>query len=97
MSRNNPQSNKVPGGVPSAHVDTSIKDLLPDPSQLPEFDFTGTPELAKYPDYINAASELLDANVENGFGNRIAISYEQKSWTYKQLLELSNQIARVLV
>ena len=97
MSRNNPQSNKVPGGVPSAHVDTSIKDLLPDPSQLPEFDFTGTPELAKYPDYLNAASELLDANVENGFGNRIAISYEQKSWTYKQLLELSNQIARVLV
>ena len=97
MSKNNPQSNKVPGGVPSAHVDTSIKDLLPDPSQLPEFDFTGTPELAKYPDYLNAASELLDANVENGLGNRIAISYEQKSWTYKQLLELSNQIARVLV
>jgi len=97
MSKNNPEYNKVPGDVPSAQVDTSIKNLLPDPSQLPDFDFTGTPELAKYPNYLNAAYELLDANVENGLGNRIAIFYEEKSWTYKQLLELSNQIARVLV
>ena len=82
MSKNNPHSHKVPGGVPSAHVDTSIKDLLPDPSQLPEFDFTGTPELAKYPDYLNAAYELLDANVENGLGNRIAISYIIESHNY---------------
>ena len=49
----------APGGVPSAHIDTFARDLLPPPASQPVFDFTGVPELAAYGNYQNAATELL--------------------------------------
>jgi len=87
---------RIPGGVPTSHNDTYIRDLAPDLSLQPEFDFSGIPELASYSDYQNAGVELLDKMVENGFGEKPVIHYEDRSWTYKQLLNLSNRIGRVL-
>ena len=93
---NNYLDTRVPGGVPTAHIDTYLRDLIPDINLQPEFDFSGVPELANYSDYQNAGVELLDKMVENGFGEKSVIHYEQKSWTYNQLLKLSNRIGRVL-
>ena len=87
----------APGGVPSAHQDTFARDLLPPLALQPVFDFTGVPELAAYGNYQNAATELLDNMVAGGFSDRPVLLYEDKSWTYGDLLTLSNQIARVLV
>ena len=87
----------APGGVPSAHIDTFARDLLPPPASQPVFDFTGVPELAAYGNYQNAATELLDNMVAGGFSERPVLHYENKSWTYGDLLTLSNQIARVLI
>ena len=87
----------APGGVPSAHQDTFARDLLPPLALQPVFDFTGVPELAEYGNYQNAATELLDNMVAGGFSDRPVLHYEDKSWTYGDLLTLSNQIARVLV
>ncbi|MDG2034451.1 MAG: AMP-binding protein [Rhodospirillales bacterium] len=87
----------APGGVPSAHQDTFARDLLPPLALQPVFDFTGVPELAAYGNYQNAATELLDNMVAGGFSDRPVLHYEDKSWTYGDLLTLSNQIARVLV
>lgn len=87
----------VPGGVPSAHQDTFARDLLPPAALQPMFDFTGVPELGAYGNYQNAATELLDKMVAGGFSDRPVLHYENKSWTYGDLLTVSNQIARVLV
>ena len=87
----------APGEVPSAHIDTFARDLLPPPASQPVFDFTGVPELAAYGNYQNAATELLDNMVAGGFSERPVLHYENKSWTYGDLLTLSNQIARVLI
>ena len=92
----NSSSDRVPGNVPTAHRDTYARDLLPPPNQLPVFDYSGTPELAAYPDYFNAAGELLDKMVAGGFRDRPVLHFEDKSWTYGDLLKLSNRIARVL-
>ena len=80
----------APGGVPSAHQDTFARDLLPAPALQPVFDFTGVPELAAYKNYQNAATELLDNMIAGGFGGRPVLHYEDKSWTYGDLLTLSN-------
>jgi 2-aminobenzoate-CoA ligase len=88
---------KIPGGVPSAYSDTYARDLLPPADQQPVFDFSGTPELAAYADYINVAEELLDKMAGGGFKDRPVQHYEAKSWTYGELLNITNRIARVLV
>jgi 2-aminobenzoate-CoA ligase len=88
---------KIPGGVPSAYSDTYARDLLPPADQQPVFDFSGTPELAAYADYINVAEELLDKMAGGGFKDRPVQHYEAKSWTYGELLNIANRIARVLV
>ncbi len=88
---------KIPGGVPSAYSDTYARDLLPPVDQQPVFDFSGTPELAAYANHINVAEELLDRMVAGGFKDRPVLHYEAKSWTYGELLDIANRIARVLV
>jgi len=97
MTDKSSTSTNLPGGVPSAHQDTFIRDLLPPPDLQPEFDFTGVPELGAYGNHMNAATELLDTMVAGGFGDRPVLHYEDKSWTYSELLNISNRIARVLV
>ena len=53
---------------PTAHTDTFTRDNLPPADQWPDL-ATDRPEF-QYPDYLNAAVELTDRNVERGFGDR---------------------------
>ena len=55
----------------TAHVDTFARDHLPPREQWPDLIFE-LPEL-KYPERVNCAVELLDRNVVNGHGARVAI------------------------
>jgi 2-aminobenzoate-CoA ligase len=79
----------------SAHTDTFAHDNLPPKDQWPKFIFE-SPEL-QYPEKLNCATQLLDKKVEAGLGDKIFMYTPNETWTYKQLLEKSNQIAHVLV
>jgi 2-aminobenzoate-CoA ligase len=79
----------------SAQVDTFARDHLPPRGEWPEFIFE-LPEL-QYPKQLNCAQELLDRIVEAGRGDRTCIRAPGVRWTYADLLDKSNRIARVLV
>jgi 2-aminobenzoate-CoA ligase len=79
----------------SAHVDTFARDRLPAAADLPEFLFE-LPEL-RFPERLNAATELLDRRVAAGEGDRLCIQGEGVRWTYADLQAQANRIARVLV
>ena len=79
----------------TAHQDTFVRDRLPPPEQWPTFKFD-LPQL-RYPQHLNCASELLDEMVRKGFGDKTAFITPHEHWTYRQLLEKSNQVARVLI
>lgn len=78
----------------TAHVDTFARDNLPPKDQWPEM-FFNLPEL-QYPGRMNAGVELLDKMVASGFADRPVIWFGGKVWSYRQLLETANRIARVL-
>lgn len=72
-----------------AHDHLPPKDLQPDYLfNHPDFDL---------PDDLNCAEKLLDQHIEQGRGNEIAMRTFEKTWTYNDLFEKSNQIAHVLV
>ncbi len=79
----------------TSHVDTFVKDNLPPPEQLPDFLFT-TEEL-QFPARLNCAVELLDKKIEQGYGPDNAVLTPNEVWSYQDLYEKSNQVARVLV
>jgi 2-aminobenzoate-CoA ligase len=80
----------------TAHVDTFARDSLPPPEAWPEFLFE-LPDL-QYPERLNCATALLDRAVERGWGIRTAIvAPGGLRWTYAELLDRANRIARVLV
>ena len=81
---------------PSAHVDTFCRDSLPPRELWPEMRYDALPELA-YPGRLNAAVELLDRRVAAGEGDRTVFHFPGGRWTYRQLLETANRLARVLV
>ena len=89
-------TNKSPGGVPTAYKDTFAADRLPPKNLLPDFDFSSTPELAAYSNYMNVASELLDNAVKQGFKDNYVVHLGDISWTYSELLDWANRIAEVL-
>jgi 2-aminobenzoate-CoA ligase len=80
----------------SGHLDTFTRDALPPRELWPEMRYDRIPELT-YPPRLNCAYELLDAMVEDGFGDRTVFHFPEGTWTYAQLLGFSNQIAHVLV
>lgn len=84
----------LPGGA-SAHVDRFARDLLPPPELWPVFDYSA-PHLSHYPDRINAAVTLLDGAVAEGFGHKPVFHFGDGTWTYAQLLDKAERIARVL-
>ena len=87
-----------PGRVelsPSAHVDTFCRDSLPPPEQWPEFLFT-LPELG-YPARLNCAEALLDATIAERGPDRRCLVWPGGEWSYGQLRERADGIARVLV
>ncbi|TMC54303.1 MAG: 2-aminobenzoate-CoA ligase [Chloroflexi bacterium] len=79
----------------SAHVDTFTRENLPPREQWPELLFN-LPEL-QYAPALNCAAELLDRHVEAGHGDMRCIVTDSETWTYRDLLARSNQVARALV
>ena len=72
-------------------TDTFIRDLLPRPEAQPEFLFT-LPEL-HYPERLNAAVELIDKQDPSA----LAVVNDAGAWTYGEMRDLSDRIARLLV
>ncbi len=86
---------QAPGGVPTAHVDTYIRDLLPPQALWPVFDYSA-PHLRHFPDRLNAA-QLLDQAIAAGAGGKPVFFHEDTVWTYAYLADRVERIARVLV
>jgi 2-aminobenzoate-CoA ligase len=75
----------------SAHVDSFVRDRLPPPEMQPEFLFA-LPEL-QYPERLNAAAVLIGG----GHPQAPAVINDAGRWTYADMADLSDRIARVLV
>jgi 2-aminobenzoate-CoA ligase len=80
---------------PTAHTDTFTRDNLPPADIWPALSMD-RPEF-QYPEYLNAAVELTDRNVERGFGDRVALIGNGRRRTYKELTDWSNKLANALV
>ena len=80
----------------TGHVDRFCAEMLPPEELWPVRDWSGIPELA-YPDWMNCAGELLDSMIESKRGTRTVFRYPGGTWTYQELFETANRIARVLV
>ena len=78
----------------SGYVDTFANDSLPPREEWPELVFN-LPEL-RYPGRLNAAKALLDEMAEGESGNRPCVHGEHGVWSYRDLLEKANRIARAL-
>ncbi|MFK7764657.1 MAG: AMP-binding protein [Roseobacter sp.] len=78
---------------PTSHIDTFSRDNLPDVADWPEFVLEGF----AYPERLNAAVELTDAMVEQGFGDHVALIGNGRQRTYKELSDWTNRLAHVLV
>ena len=79
----------------TAHVDTFAADNLPPRDQWPAFTFE-RPEF-RYPGRMNCATELLDKQVAAGLGGKAVFYTPRETWTYGELQERANRIARVLI
>lgn len=81
-------------------IDHFARNNLPPQEQWPVLLLDNNPDVA-YPDRLNAATELLGAQIERGLGENVALQWlennEEKQITYKELDNLSNQIAHVFV
>ncbi len=77
---------------PTAHVDTFARDHLPPLDQWPEFLLDGF----DYPDHLNAAVELTDRLVDQGFGDHVALIGNGRRRTYKELTDWTNRLAHAL-
>jgi 2-aminobenzoate-CoA ligase len=83
--------------APTGHVDTFCREALPPRDLWPLLLFDGVPELA-YPRRLNCTAELLDTRIAAGPADaeRPAILSPAGRWTYRELFEAVNRIARVL-
>jgi 2-aminobenzoate-CoA ligase len=81
---------------PTGYVDGFARDHLPPADQWPVLEFT-TPEL-RYPERLNAATELIDRPAEARGADAPALRTPDGSvWTYGELRARANQIAHVLI
>jgi 2-aminobenzoate-CoA ligase len=81
-------------GSYSAYVDKFASDNLPPQEAWPELIFD-LPEL-RYPERLNAARALLDDMAGGEAGERPCVHTDEGVWSYRNLLEKANRIARVL-
>lgn len=79
--------------IKTAYQDTFAADNLPPRDQWPEL--INLDKLG-YPEWLNCAEELLDRAVTEGDGDRVVLRTPEISWTYRNLNERANRIARVL-
>src|SRR6202000_2283472 len=89
MSGGNPELGRA------CHVVDFSRRNLPPSEQWPDL-LLDRPEF-QYPEYLNAAVELTDRIVEQGFGDNIALIGNGRQRTYKELADWSNRLAHALV
>jgi 2-aminobenzoate-CoA ligase len=77
---------------PSSHVDTFARDHLPPFDEWPDLLLDGF----EYPEYLNAAVELTDRLVEQGYGDHTALIGNGRRRTYKELSDWTNRLAHAL-
>ncbi|MFB9831192.1 AMP-binding protein [Actinoallomurus acaciae] len=79
----------------SAHLDTFARDHLPSAHLWPTIEFT-TPDL-RYPERLNAATELIDVSTATFGADRPALRTPGgRTWSYGELRTRANQVAQVL-
>ena len=78
----------------SAHVDPFCRESLPPPEQWPEL--LPVPGV-DYPEQLNAATRLLRDTAERLGRHRRAVVTPETQWSYGELLDRADQVARVLV
>ena len=79
----------------TAHVDTFARDHLPPTELWPDMIFT-RPEF-QYPERLNCVSSFLDRWIAEGHGEAPCIITAGRSYTYRDLHDMVNRIANVLV
>lgn len=72
----------------------AMRDRLPPSHQWPSL--LPVPDVV-YPGYLNASVALLDENVRQGRGQRVALYWEHQAITYEQLLDQVERFATSLV
>ncbi len=77
---------------PSAHVDSFARDNLPPRDLWPELKLEGF----DYPERLNAAVELTDRMVAQGFGDHVALIGNGRARTYKELADWTSRLAHAL-
>lgn len=75
--------------------DTFVRDHLPPKDLWPRLE--AAPADKAHPDRLNAAAVLLDAWIDAGQGEHIALRHAGGDWSYRRLFETANRIAHVLV
>lgn len=78
----------------SAHVDAFCRDHLPPRHQWPEL--LPVPGV-QYPEHLNAATRLLRDTVDRRGRDARALVTPDAQWSYGELLDRADQVARVLV
>src|SRR6202051_1763064 len=76
----------------TAHTDTFTRDNLHPSQQLPHIPLDGF----DYPEELNAAVELTDRLVTQGFGDHVALIGNGRRRTYKELSDWTHRIAHAL-
>ena len=77
------------------YEDNFAHDSLPDISLQPDY-LLDLPQF-QHPEMLNCVEKLLDSHVISGKGNSPCLRTFEKTWSYQDLYEQSNQIAHVLV
>ena len=77
------------------YVDNFAQKHLPSEKLQP--DYVYDKEEFQFPEDLNCVEKLLDNHIKEGRGQNIAIRTFEKTWTFQDLYEKSNQIAHVLV
>jgi 2-aminobenzoate-CoA ligase len=80
--------------IESAHLDSFVRDNLPDPSLWPDL-ILDHPS-ATYPDRLNASFELLEKTILLVGAEKAAIIASDGKYSYGQLLDLVNKLANYL-
>ncbi len=75
-------------------TDDFVRRKLPPAEQWPRFLFDA-PGL-RFAPRLNACTELLDRAVDEGHGHRVAVYGEHEAWTYRELLQQVQRLARLL-
>jgi 2-aminobenzoate-CoA ligase len=78
----------------TGHLDNFAEERLPSREAMPEFKAVAS---AEYPIWLNAATHLLDRQVEAHASRRCVVAGDGGVWSYAAMRDAANRIAHVLV